>query len=79
MPVKLRACRIFRTRLDLDRGLPLEWQNRGSLVAPLIARYWAIDCTGQMSARERPRKIDTPWRKGSVLLCLMCMRITLGV
>ena len=71
MPACASANLTFMTRVLRDNGEPSVHKNNGPLAEPLTARYLVMIATGHMAAWDFPMYMNTPWRNGSVLVCLM--------
>ena len=78
IPTEVRAVFKWWTKLERVRGEWSAWRNSGPSLPPLAARYCVIRWTGHILACEQPMYRNTPWRNGSVLLCLMWMQMSEG-
>ena len=79
IPMWRRADWRWVTRADLVKGVPdWNWKSgptRGRWNARNLMRTW----TGQRPSSMAPRYMLTPWRSGSVLLCLIHTLIKVGL
>ena len=79
IPASVSTSRTRVTSVERDSGEPSKNINSGPGLEPRMARKLIIAVTGQMSESVLPRKIETPLRKGSVLLAFIVTRTTEGL